>query len=601
MFSIKIKSPLLKTFFVKHKIKYWTSNTRYDVIIEDEESDAYFQYEDGVNSVSDVVFVLTLFAEWQDNGAAFVSDVNKNEQKIIDNISEVICDLEHDDFTFKRNPTPVKNDLTDLSDLIHDNVDFYFSDCDWMIEEGVSEEADAEYDAMCAEMAKECVKWLKKNGHTYKAGFFDKESNCELVNDFIMEYIPKKYPGSIPQSEFYEKNKIEECRFVIDNFIEPSVKKEKEVKPALDLKELWSFKTLRGGALLLTGYNGNEPNVIIPSKIDGHKVSALCEGFMSPEYGKLSAKTRWFLEDEFESVYIPDSVKEIGNNAFSFCKNLKTVKTDAKSLEIGEGAFLYCNNLFDENGFIILGNTLVRYQGSKPDVKIPDGVVKISANSFRGNRTIKSVYFPDSVEEIGEYAFESCENLTKIRISNNLKVIDTQPFSWCPLKMVELSDQEIETELEGKLSRLRKSDGPGSVLLYVENDVLYSNDMAISSANIDTTEINIKNGTKVINFYAFRKLKKLKKVVLPETLERIGMAAFSECKQLEEIVIPASVKEVEFAAFDDCSALSKIYFNGASIELASSICNKNKFSIYAPKGSPAENYAKEKNLEFIEK
>lgn len=49
----------------------------------------------------------------------------------------------------------------------------------------------------------------------------------------------------------------------------------------------------------------------------------------------------------------------------------------------------------------------------------------------------------------------------------------------------------------------------------------------------------------------------LKKVVLPESLRRIGCNAFAVCKKLEEINIPQSVTKIGANCFLDCKALTR--------------------------------------------
>ena len=216
MFSIKIKSTLLKSFFNKHEITFWKSNTKYDVILED--SEQYFEYEDELNSLEDVLYVLISFAEYQKNGAAFISDIKKNKQKIVDDISEAICELECDSFTFKRNLKPVSEAENDLCDLIHDNLDFYFGHCDWVPEELDYESDEDEYQQLCVKLTTQCIKWLKDNGYKYKDGFLDNDANLELINDFILDFIPRNYPGSTPKNcDFYDDKKDKQCKFTIDN------------------------------------------------------------------------------------------------------------------------------------------------------------------------------------------------------------------------------------------------------------------------------------------------------------------------------------------------------------------------------------------------
>lgn len=66
-------------------------------------------------------------------------------------------------------------------------------------------------------------------------------------------------------------------------------------------------------------------------------------------------------------------------------------------------------------------------------------------------------------------------------------------------------------------------------------------------------------------------------VILPEGLHDIGWFAFYNCRGLVNITIPASVSSIGYAVFDGCGALS----------------------VFCPKGSYAEQYARSYGLTYI--
>ncbi|RCJ00328.1 leucine-rich repeat domain-containing protein, partial [Metamycoplasma hominis] len=85
---------------------------------------------------------------------------------------------------------------------------------------------------------------------------------------------------------------------------------------------------------------------------------------------KNNKKILAYLDKKTTKVTIPGSVKEIGERAFSDCKNLK-------------------------------------------EVILNEGLEKIGAAAFRTIR-IKSINIPGSVKEIGEDAFSDCTNLEEV-------------------------------------------------------------------------------------------------------------------------------------------------------------------------------------------
>ena len=113
--------------------------------------------------------------------------------------------------------------------------------------------------------------------------------------------------------------------------------------------------------ITITGYTGSSTNVVIPSSINvnGEDIPV-----------KVIADNAFYDNDTITSVTIPDSVTAIGDYAFYYCSNLKTVTISENSqlTSIGDFAFGDCSSL-------------------------------------------TSIYIPDSVTAIEGHAFRNCSNL----------------------------------------------------------------------------------------------------------------------------------------------------------------------------------------------
>ncbi|MBQ6108514.1 MAG: leucine-rich repeat domain-containing protein, partial [Thermoguttaceae bacterium] len=84
---------------------------------------------------------------------------------------------------------------------------------------------------------------------------------------------------------------------------------------------------------------------------------------------------------------------------------------------------------------------LVRYNGSDPNVVVPDGVNVIWDTAFQQNRFVKSVKLPESVISIQPQAFQECSALTSVTIPKSVKEIGPMAFSGCEsLKSVEIPE-----------------------------------------------------------------------------------------------------------------------------------------------------------------
>lgn len=186
----------------------------------------------------------------------------------------------------------------------------------------------------------------------------------------------------------------------------------------------------------ITKYNGTDTVVVIPSKINGVTVTTI--------------GTDAFLGLNITSVTIPDSVTEIGANAFAGCTNLTSVTYGGDwsklTIQSGNPAVQDAANeqLFDFK--FILNNTaviVIRYKGTAADVTIPSHykgkpVTMIDHAAFHDS-AVTSVTIPDSVTSIPDDAFSFCSQLTNISIPNSVTFIGFAAFNSCTsLKSITL-------------------------------------------------------------------------------------------------------------------------------------------------------------------
>lgn len=152
----------------------------------------------------------------------------------------------------------------------------------------------------------------------------------------------------------------------------------------------------------LKKYTGTEAEVVIP------------EGVKYISGGVFANCTT------IESVYIPDGVRSIYYRAFKNCTNLKSVRLPADIFSVEHDAFDGCANLADENGFVIINNTLYTYFGDAEVVTIPEGVTEIGDGVFCAKYGVKEIFLPESLKKIGYYTFGEMNGIT-IRIPKTVR------------------------------------------------------------------------------------------------------------------------------------------------------------------------------------
>ena len=117
------------------------------------------------------------------------------------------------------------------------------------------------------------------------------------------------------------------------------------------------------------------------------------------------------------SVLIPKSVREVGESAFAFCRNLQQITIPFGVVNVEDLTFLSCDSL--------------------EKVDLPEGIVYIGGYAFSGCQSLSSIRIPSSVRMIDEKAFRGCTSLTSF---------------YCAVSdpcILEVSDMAFDEELYG--------------------------------------------------------------------------------------------------------------------------------------------------------
>ncbi len=121
------------------------------------------------------------------------------------------------------------------------------------------------------------------------------------------------------------------------------------------------------------------------------------------------------------SVIIPDSVTSIGLNAFIVCRNLSSITIPDSVTSIEAHAFdgtPWLETKMKENPLVIVNGILIDGTACSGDVVIPDSVTSIGDWAFEDCKKLTSIMIPYSVTSIRDFAFLDCTNLSSITIMN---------------------------------------------------------------------------------------------------------------------------------------------------------------------------------------
>ena len=309
-------------------------------------------------------------------------------------------------------------------------------------------------------------------------------------------------------------------------------------------------------------------------------------------------------------IVIPDSVTSMGKNVVDSCSGLVircegttsrgwneywNVHTTDTEIAYGQYwyTYHYCPVVWDCNnndvaadGYIYEDIDGVRYAlkgGAATVVKQPNNIAEtyipetvtykgttyavtsISKKAFYNCSNLTKIVIPDSVKSVGLYAFAYCDNLTiyceaesKPNGWNNSWNISSRPVVWGYEIEGEEDTDDKENSSDSNTSESEEKGTEGLVYYKIDDTSVAvigyegtETEIVIASTYEGLPVVEVANG-------AFAYLEKLTKIVIPNSVKRIGGSAFVDCDGLTEIIIPDSVTSIGSLAFQYCDNLTKI-------------------------------------------
>lgn len=184
---------------------------------------------------------------------------------------------------------------------------------------------------------------------------------------------------------------------------------------------------------------------------------------------------------------------------------------------------------------LIVSNDYVDGRGV---ITFSEEITSLPYGSFAHSKNITSVHFPETLVDIGPYAFEECENLQKVIIPGEVHSVFGNSFIDCP--------------------SLRRFIGPsasedGRCLIYQG----YVN-VLVAFASNGLTEYTFPEGINQLTEYACCGHSNLKKIILPESVNHIRDYAFSGCTSLQTVVLSSRITSLFNSVFSGCTSLTSI-------------------------------------------
>ena len=247
-------------------------------------------------------------------------------------------------------------------------------------------------------------------------------------------------------------------------------------------------------------------------------------------YNKDKTELIYYPGGKYGECVIPKSVKYIHDLAFRDNDNITQV-----SVETG-------NNYYTvENGILFTKDKtkLVKYpcQLANTSYNVPDSVIDIGSWAFYGNGNISSINFTDSIKSIGECCFDNCNNIELTSIPRKIEYLGGYAFGG-RLKLKTL----IMPKTLSKFGRHDVEARPSRYAFY----------------NCEIENVIYEDGTTALD-----------------------SSPFQYCYSLKSITIPKSVTKI-YSYYDTLIFMQKLI----------------NFKIYCYSGTAGEKYAKDNGLAY---
>ncbi len=242
-------------------------------------------------------------------------------------------------------------------------------------------------------------------------------------------------------------------------------------------------------ASLDTSYQ--QDSIVIKSQYEGIPVTTIhAEGFK---------------DSTAKYITIPGNITEMGMDAFKGCQNLWAIFYEGS---ITDWCHLQFENEFATPMYYATSFYMLNENTWKEvtDITIPEAVTIINDYQFYGFTNLTNIKLSDSLIRTKQYAFAKCSNLEELHITSHF--VDAHILKDC-----------------SHLQRLTLAYFDSSI------DLGYYFDEYNSSVPDSLNEITILSSTQIKD-YAFRNLKELSKLTLPNTLIKVGYGIVDGCDKI---------------------------------------------------------------------
>jgi hypothetical protein len=342
----------------------------------------------------------------------------------------------------------------------------------------------------------------------------------------------------------------------------------------------YTFTTNSDGSLNIVQYTGSGGAVVIPNTTNGLRITSIGD-------------TAFFNNSTLTSVTVGTNVAIIADQAFSY-SSLTNVTLPASVTNIAFDSFLDCYSLtaitvatnnpdFSSAAGVLFDksqDTLINFpEGKAGSYTVPNSVTNIGVYAFFGSSNLTSVALSTNVNTIEDYAFYDCMGLTAITVNTN-------NLTYSSVTGV-LFDKSQDTLIQYPAGNLATS--------YVMPNTVTNIGMESFYGCPHLVNVTLGTNVTIVGGAAFEYCTVLASITFPNSVTVISGDAFSECASLASITIGTGVTNIQYQAFLDCPGVTTITVaagNPAFSSAGNVLFNQNQTALYLyPAATSATSYA----------
>ncbi|HLX68692.1 MAG TPA: leucine-rich repeat domain-containing protein, partial [Verrucomicrobiae bacterium] len=302
------------------------------------------------------------------------------------------------------------------------------------------------------------------------------------------------------------------------------------------------------------------------------------------------------------SVALSSNVVTIEDYAFYNCPGLMAITVDTNNPSYSSAAGV----LFDKSQDTLIaypvGNLATSYTmpnsvtnigmeaffgcPNLTSVTMGTNVVIIGSAAFEFSTALASITFPNSVAVIGGDAFAECAGLTNITIGTGVTNILDQAFLGCPgvTTIAVATGNPAFSSVGGVLFNKNQTAlflypaGSSGTSYIVPNSVTNIVQDAFMEA-FNLAGITLGTNVQTIGDSAFSYCYGLTSITIPNSVTSLGFSVFYSCFNLTNVVVGSGLTNIGFQVFSYCVNLAGIYFTTNAPQMNSDVFDADNEAI----------------------